>query len=82
MFKLSTFLHGEIKKNNKSYSIFPNPNPTGLFHLTTSQRWSVYSDAGILLKQGEGEQVDLTGHPKELYVLKIGEVTHFLMKMI
>lgn len=49
---------------------FPNPNSLGIFELSESSAYELYTTDGAKLKSGEGIVVDLTSYPKGIYLLK------------
>ncbi len=60
-----------INQISNDVSIFIHPNPTeGLLYLSKKTHWVLYTVSGCNLKEGNGEQVNLTEFPSGLYLLK------------
>lgn len=51
--------------------IFPNPNETGVFNLTSSTEWKVLSVQGQEISNGEGEQIDISHLNKGIYIVQL-----------
>ena len=54
-------------------SIFPNPTNDGIFNLSKSVNWKVYSMLGEELKSGFGNLINISDQPKGVYLIKINE---------
>jgi uncharacterized beta-barrel protein YwiB (DUF1934 family) len=65
----------EAEQNSEAVSVFPNPNATGVFHLSTSVNWKVYTAHGVEIAQGESDTIDLSIRQKGIYLVKIGQET-------
>lgn len=52
------------------FLVFPNPSESGVFNLSDSMVFEVYSLNGELLLRGEGNQVDISGFSKGVYLLR------------
>jgi Carbohydrate binding module (family 6)/Bacterial TSP3 repeat len=61
-------------------SIFPNPSNTGIFHLTSSKNWEVYSTLGHLLAQGSGTDVNISTMAQGVYFIKLEETFYKIVK--
>ena len=57
----------------QNISIYPNPSNDGIFNLSQSANWKVSSILGKDLMSGNGGQVNLSGYPKGVYLIKIND---------
>jgi len=53
-------------------SVYPNPTVDKV-HLSANVNIKLYTQQGVLLYSGTGNEIDLTAHPKGLYILKIND---------
>lgn len=58
------------KVEQSSLSAFPNPSKSGVFELSTSEKWEVYNNQAQLITVGEGKKIDLSNEPNGVYILK------------
>lgn len=58
---------------------FPNPSSNGLFQLSTSTAWEVYSLQGVLLHAEEGTEINLTSEKAGFYLLKTNANTQYII---
>ena len=63
----------EEESGFESLSIYPNPSKDGIFNLSKSINWKVYSMLGKELKSGNGNQVDISENPKGIYLIKMDD---------
>ena len=54
----------------KQLVVYPMPSNTGIFNLSESTSWEVYSMLGIKVIQGEGVLVDISKFSKGMYILR------------
>jgi Carbohydrate binding module (family 6) len=55
--------------------VYPNPSSGGVFLLSKTSNWEVYSINGLFIKSGSGDTIDLSNETTSVYLLKIdGEV--------
>ncbi|SNR76982.1 Por secretion system C-terminal sorting domain-containing protein [Lutibacter agarilyticus] len=54
----------------KQLVLYPMPSNTGIFNLSESTSWEVYSMLGVKVMQGEGVLVDISKFPKGMYILR------------
>lgn len=66
--KSVTFLIDQA--SGSKIDLFPNPSKNGMFNLSKSLDWEVYSHLGQLISKGNTDKIDLSIHPKGMYVLK------------
>lgn len=61
------------KKINDSFIVYPNPNYEGVFYLKnqTVKKWDVYNINGGIVVSGNGNEIDISGLSKGLYLVKI-----------
>lgn len=52
--------------------VFPNPSVDGLFNLSETREYEVFDLNGRLLRNGRGNQIDLTDQPPGVYLLHTG----------
>ena len=57
----------------QSVNIYPNPSNDGIFNLSKTANWKVYSLTGKELKSGNGNQINLSEQPKGMYLIKMNE---------
>ncbi len=60
----------DLEKTNQNLKVYPVPSKDGLFNLSVSSKWNVYSLLGIQVKEGNGSLVDISKYPKGIYILK------------
>lgn len=53
--------------------VHPNPAQGGIFYLSSTVAWEVYSLQGIYIKAGQQQTVDLSEMPQGIYLLKTEE---------
>lgn len=69
------------EKNSVSLiKVYPNPSQNGVFYLTESLEWKIYSVEGYIIKSGEGEEIDLSSFNNGTYFLKSGNEVKMLVK--
>lgn len=49
--------------------VYPNPSTSGIFTISKNEEWKVFNSTGALLKEGKGNQVNLSNLPKGIYLL-------------
>lgn len=54
-------------------SIYPNPNQDGIFNLSQTDNWRVTSILGKELKSEKSNQINLSGYPKGVYLVKMND---------
>lgn len=64
----------------KELSVFPNPSGTGVFMLNETQNWKIYTISGMKIKEGKGNQIDLSTFSKGIYFLKTETKSFKLLK--
>jgi glucose/arabinose dehydrogenase/PKD repeat protein len=52
--------------------VYPNPS-TGIFNFLEDVDWTVFSTLGVMIKQGSGNQVDISGYASGVYFVKINK---------
>ena len=67
-FKTTGFMTGNIKENK--LHVYPNPSNNGIFKLSESQKWNLFSYIGVKILDGESEYINLSAYNKGLYILK------------
>jgi Secretion system C-terminal sorting domain len=67
----SSLAKENVQKIQNSVKVYPNPTKDGVFHLTQTCNWRVYSILGIELKSGHSNQVDLSEQPKGTFLVKV-----------
>jgi hypothetical protein len=55
---------------SKELLVYPNPSHSGLFQLSESAHWEIYSILGVKIKEGKDMLIDLSSESKGLYFLK------------
>ena len=50
--------------------VFPVPSKNGVFNLSKSHKWKVYSLLGVKINEGHGNLVDISKFSKGIYLLK------------
>lgn len=60
---------------NHEFTIYPNPSDKGVFQLTKSGEWKVFSYHGHHLISGSGSFIDLSDYNKGVYFLKMDNET-------
>lgn len=60
--------------------LFPNPSKSGVFHVSKSVSYQVFSLSGVLLLEEESDKIDLSGYTSGVYLLKVGSSTTRLVK--
>jgi hypothetical protein len=55
---------------NTEISIFPNPSNNGLFQFNREVQWEVFNTIGIKVKEGYGNELNLSNQTKGLYLVK------------
>ena len=70
---IPTSLEFEEEDRVSQISIYPNPSNDGIFNLSQNSNWKVTSILGEELKSGNSNQINLSDHPKGLYLIKINE---------
>lgn len=53
--------------------IFPNPSVSGIFKFRSATAFKVFSLSGVLLLDGRGDQVDLSGFSRGTFLLRVGQ---------
>ena len=51
-------------------TIYPNPSKNGLFKLSKSSIWELYTLQGVKLQEGDGFEIDISNQRKGIYILK------------
>lgn len=65
--------------DQEELSVYPNPSPTGVFQLSRSTDWELYSLRGVKIQSGTGTEVDLSSDAQGVYLLKVnGKVFQLL----
>lgn len=57
---------------SKGIKIFPNPS-TGIFHISKDLEWTVISALGIKVKQGKGQQINISEQASGVYFIKFND---------
>ncbi|WP_298338745.1 carbohydrate-binding protein [uncultured Algibacter sp.] len=52
------------------FKVYPVPSRDGIFHLSKSKTWEIYSLLGRKMSKGKGDIVDISKHSKGIYILK------------
>ena len=72
---------GNNLKTENKLEAFPNPSSNGLFQLSKTTEWEVYSSQGALLYKGTNSEINLSNESSGLYFLKTENSTqHLLIK--
>ena len=53
------------------FALYPNPSKNGVFYLSKTKEWVVFSISGKRLLAGHGQLIDLGDFPKGIYLLKV-----------
>ncbi len=61
-------------------ALFPNPSANGVFRLSESRDWTVYSLNGTKLNSDESSVVDLSNENAGVYLLQMDDVVYRLIK--
>ncbi len=62
----------EVESNeSQRVSIYPNPSDNGIFYLSQNLEWKITSVLGKELKSGNSNEINLSGQPKGVYLVKI-----------
>lgn len=69
--KVETLGLNYLNNYQEELKIYPVPNNYGIFNLSTSQAWKVYSILGKQILKGEGNLVNISKFSKGVYILKI-----------
>lgn len=67
---LSTQSFDSNNKKNKKLIFYPNPNNTRLLYLNNPDFWKIYSIDGRLIKEGEGNNINLRSFYPGIYLIK------------
>jgi hypothetical protein len=67
----SALATGDFQDVKNSVKVYPNPSKDGLFNLSKTSNWEVYSVLGTKLKSGNSNQIDLSDCAEGAYILKI-----------
>ena len=65
-----TAIENEIDASS-GFKIYPNPSNNGVFSLSETVNWTVYSVLGEELKSGISNSIHLSEHPKGVYLIKL-----------
>ncbi|WP_165453923.1 carbohydrate-binding protein [Hyunsoonleella flava] len=57
------------------FKVYPVPSSDGIFHLSISKTWEVYSLLGRKISNGKGKMIDISKYSKGIYILKTYEGT-------
>ncbi len=68
---------GDVQEIKNKVEAYPNPSKEGVFSLSKTCNWKVYSVLGALLMSGNSNQVDLSEQPEGTYLLKISDLENF-----
>ena len=68
--KIATNVENENESYNK-IQVYPNPSNNGIFNISESAYWKVYSVLGEEMKSGFGDQINLSGNSKGVYLIKV-----------
>ena len=60
----------ESEHNNQEIKVFPNPSTSGVFQLGENTSWVVYTVLGKELKFGNSAEINLSGYPKGVFLIK------------
>lgn len=71
VFAPSTVTSTNERSSLEALVIYPNPNTSGIFKLTQSVEWKIISTQGVLITQGAGKQIDLSGINKGVYLVQL-----------
>lgn len=69
----------DLDNSNSHLSVYPNPSQSGIFKLSQSLSWTVYSTLGETVDTGSGSEVNLSERAKGIYVLRTALGTHKLV---
>jgi len=70
-----------LEDENAIISVYPNPT-TDKVYLSTGANVRLYTQQGVLLYIGYGNEIDLSAYPQGLYLLKInGDTVVKLVKL-
>lgn len=70
IFNVETLSVDEVTTSKNNLNVYPVPSKNGIFNLSKSTNWTVYSILGSKIAEGKGVLIDLSGSPKGLYILK------------
>ncbi|MEM6377854.1 MAG: glycosyl hydrolase family 28-related protein [Bacteroidota bacterium] len=56
------------------FILFPNPSKNGVFYLSKTKGWAVFSISGKQLLSGHSQLVDLQSFPRGIYLLKVANM--------
>ena len=74
VFKPSLVTSTSSNFNSDELAVFPNPSSNGVFNISESLNWEVFSTKGVFVSQGESNLVDLSDQPQGVYFLRMNEV--------
>lgn len=60
----------DFEKDATSFIVYPNASNVGIFNMNIETTWEVYSILGLKVKEGKGNQVDISNCSKGTYILK------------
>ncbi|WPR70119.1 carbohydrate-binding protein [Flavobacterium sp. NG2] len=61
----------DFSKKDEGTKVFPNPSRDGIFNLSQSNSWKIYTLTGSEILSGEGAEINLAAFSKGIYLLKI-----------
>lgn len=71
--KISALSINDVNSTKENFKIYPVPSKDGLFNLSISSKWKVFSLLGAKIKEGNGSLVDISKYAKGIYILKTQE---------
>lgn len=60
----------DSQMGSEELDVYPNPSSSGVFRLSKSSVWQVYTLRGMTIQSGTGELIDLSAQPHGMYLLK------------
>ena len=69
----------DIESVDNSVSAYPNPSDSGVFNLSQSSEWEIFSLIGIKVLEGNGSSIDAGNLAKGSYILKIGNTSQIIV---
>lgn len=69
----------DIESVDNSVTAYPNPSDSGVFNLSQSSEWEIFSLIGIKVLEGNGSTIDAGNLAKGSYILKIGNTSQIIV---
>lgn len=58
--------------DTNALTVYPNPSNGGLFHLSETKDWKVYTTQGLLISEGTSKDINLPDQASGTYLLEVG----------